>query len=219
MEKTFIALFSVLMLAGCANDLYKIDAVATANAQWEVGEVIKSEEHEDDQVIIRQKWFFSGMTMDGAYLISDETYLEYSEENWASIEDTPENCNLLNGRIVHAKSDPYRILNIKSWESEINPASASDGKYRSFYVSGQRHYDCDFKGGDGTCMSWYQSGEKRSETVYAYGDPISSIQWFKNGQKNSEWMMCMHFSCANEKAWSEKKVWNLDGKLVSEEVH
>lgn len=62
-----VTLFSVLILAGCANDPYKIDSVATANAPWKVGEII------DDQYdCLAEEWchqVFLGMLADNRALV------------------------------------------------------------------------------------------------------------------------------------------------------
>lgn len=215
MKKTLAVLFSTFALAGCVTSSYKIDPVATANAPWTVGEIIRIDEDNDDQVILQNKWFFVGIAMDGAYLLREESYLEYSEEYWDLIEDTPESQNLLNGRIIHTLSEPYRVPDMTKWENEIIPATAIDGRFLSFYITGERFSECYFETNKGFCIRWYQSGGKKSESDYSYGDIIRSVIWYKNGQVRREWLTCGHYSCSNEKAWAEERIWNLDGKLVS----
>ena len=220
MTKLLITLLGALMLVGCAGDPYRIDPIATANAQWNVGELVQSREYEDEQIRSEKKWFFLGMTVDGAYLVRDESYLEYSEESWALVEDTLENRNLKNVRILHTRSEPYRMLDIHTLETEINPTG--DGEYRSFYATGERHSECFFEGGrigSGSCTSWYLSGEKMADTTFDYGDVVSTVRWFKNGGKSQEWLTCQYASCINENVWAEERNWDIDGKLVSEQTY
>lgn len=77
MKKLLIALFSVLLMAGCASKNatmlgYEMDPVATANALWKEGDVIiQTSITLGDNVAREVRRVFLGVTTKGHYVVQE----------------------------------------------------------------------------------------------------------------------------------------------------
>lgn len=140
MKKLLITLFSALVLAGCANDPYKIDPVATAKAQWEVGELIFKEEPHFENSRYRK---FLGITDAGQVLIQ-EFYTRSGKK----------------------ATNPFLVSSIEaakldggSFEREI------DGVMILWYENGQKALEGNFQKGkvQGVFREWHDNGQKSLE--------------------------------------------------------
>lgn len=117
MKKLLIALFSVFcMIDASAKEplSYEIDPVATANAQWEVGEVIASwvlevDEESDSGIMSRR---FLGVTLEGYYLVQE--FYESGEK----------------------LTDPYTFLDIDSALNSI-PYWGVVGRFKMWHSNGK----------------------------------------------------------------------------------
>lgn len=189
MKKLLIALFSIFcMISVPAQETpsYEIDPVATANAPWEENDEIWESEIKEFGTIGQRRRLFTGVAIDGAYLVRDEDYFEIQESIWNSFPEEFRN-HVGNGRIVHMRSDPYRVIKISTLKAEQYPAI--DGNYMTFYVTGERHSECYFEHGstiDKPCTSWYRNGDKMGDIWIIDGKVQRFVGWFTNGQKSSE---------------------------------
>lgn len=213
MKKLLIALLSVLVLAGCTakdeNTLpYEIDPVATASAPWKVGDIIW-ETSTRGGYYFQLSRVFIGMTTDGGYLVRDEYYGEHRD--WHEMEDDLKNL-IGNERTTNTRSAPYKIVDANSLRSST---PIIDGKYVSFYDTGEKRRECDYENGGtsiGPCIAWYRSGEKMSEIWFVNGQMQKSVLWYINGQKITE----RSFNI-NSGDIQHIREWDTKGNLIREE--
>lgn len=122
MRKRLIALFSVLVLGGCAirgenTPTYEIDAAATANAPWEVGENMGNVACESKEPCDRIFW---GITTDGK---------------------EPVQIFFANGS---KHTDPYLNIpwdGIRSADGGVRLSPMIDGLFVVWYENGQKDFE------------------------------------------------------------------------------
>ena len=159
-------------------------------------EAIWESEIKEFGTIGQRRRLFVGVAIDGAILVKDEDYFEIQQSIWNSFPEEFRN-HVGNGRIVHMRSDPYRVIEISTLKAEQYPAI--DGKYMTYYVTGERHSECYFERGstfDKPCTTWYSNGDKMGDIWFIDGKMQRFLGWFTNGQKSSE------------------SIYNTDGEIV-----
>lgn len=219
MKKLSIALLSALMLAGCANDPYKIDPVATANAQWTVGDRVVV--YSNCPSIIANSdicyGVFLGVTTKGNALLQD--HYDTDEKLTDPYEypfdiDLIKNPNSKKFNSYHPEGSWIRYYKNGQKMDEVNYTNGQiNGLSRQWHENGQLAIEWERHNGKSheVVRSWYPNGKKLSESPYVDDRRQGlSREWHSNGQKRYEGQY------QNGKQIGISRRWDENGNLVNE---
>lgn len=154
MKKLLIALFSVLIMVGCATKdenvlSYEIDPVATANAPWEVGDTVLSYRRTENEEKREIDVLFLGTTLEGHIVLQDF----YNINELHDIK----------------RSEPYSIIDARSLTSDA--PYLYHGRYIIYHFNGSISIDCLYDYGTTSispCVLRDPSGNLFSERTIHY---------------------------------------------------
>lgn len=158
MQKLIMVLGSMLMMVGCANDPYKIDDGATANAPWKVGEAIYSQAPDNERSHSRK---FIGITQDGYYLVQDFYAYDHNLQ----------------------RTDPFIIMNRQGLKFAEPPLY--HGRVVIYNDDGSIRTDCSYNHGtmvSPPCVTRNEDGDVRTEWSTSYHDGIrlNEFRYYEN---------------------------------------
>lgn len=207
MKKLLIAL-SVLLLTACAAVPDKIDPVATANAPWEVGEVVYEKAIDASALEYSYKRYFVGVAEVGGYIVRDETRMAYTEEGWEYLKEEYEAQGIQ--RIMEIVSDPYALN-----EEDVDAENLKiKGAYITRYSSGEKNMECYFDEGTTKgepCYQWNMNGKLGGKMWMVNGVQEKSLYFHPNGQLANEVLFDVQ-----DGSLDSVKHWDENGHLISE---
>lgn len=166
MKKLLIALFGVLMLMGCAHSTYKIDPVATANAPWEIGEVILERPFIIDNKPAPVHRVFLGMTSEGYYVVQE----------FYTLTDTKRTEPF----VLMDRFDVNGLLGVYDTPGNWRISS----QYVAYHPNGQKMIELFSKDGVfyGMSAAWHENGQVRmSGEVKGYANVGIWREWDEEG--------------------------------------